>query len=222
LATILRDGITHTPKFEVGAERSARIVLSDGPVLRGTVIDATTGKPVRLEVRVRQGRQRLGNAVTSETDGRFAIPCPVQGPVTLEMWPPEAPSRSQTPYPLLVRGEVEVGQELRLRIPRVRGEGADLPVDAEILVTDAETGAALGGANVMYEALRDGFWMMVTDWNRIGSDGRASGRVIRGERYRANVAGPWDGPVMYVRQEIECAAAADSIRLGVALVREPK
>jgi hypothetical protein len=228
-ATIVRHGVTHTPRFEVGRERSASIVLADGPVLRGRVVDAVSGAAVGLiQVRAHVAKEHVRSAVTSGEEGRFAIPCPANGTLRLTIWPleTEAGNDPRTPYPYVVRREIDLaaldGEELRVSLPRVRGEGADLSVAADVLVTDAETGAAVDGANVTCEVLRDGFWMSVTDWIQTGSDGRATGRIIRGDVYRLIVAGPWEAAIAYAHQEVECGAPGDAIRVAVALARKPK
>src|SRR5439155_1287463 len=71
-------------------------------------------------------------------------------------------------------------RERDIVVPRVRGEGAEEPsVDMAAFVTEDGTGKALAGAEVYVQAVRGDLWISAGSI-RTGSDGRATGRVIRG------------------------------------------
>lgn len=225
-AVIKREGAVRTFPFEVGAKRRRRLVVARAPVLRGRVVDATTGVPVK---RIRITVTRIGPPVFTDEDGRFVAASPPDGDVTLCLWPDRGPSGVSylnIPYPHYVRREfgrdAPPTEALVVRLPRIRGSDAlAMPVALEVVVTDAATGAPLDGAKIHVSACRDGYWHTL-DTVHAGEGGRAAGHLVEADRYRFWVRGPDGTSPRYDVAELERAGGANELRFGVALARGVK
>jgi hypothetical protein len=226
-ATIERDGAARTFPFQVGTAPGHRIVVeAAAAVLRGRVVDAKTGAPVK-RIQVVWSRQRAP-AITDD-DGRFSLAVPDDDNLTLLVWPgrgPEGVTYPDSPYPSHARRKLKKATlpagDLLIRLPCVRGAHVnEMPVALEVLVTDAETGAPLAGAAVYVAARREGFWYFV-DAIHAGEGGRAVGHLIEADRYRLWVRGPDGASPRYEVAELERDGKTNEIRIGASLARGAK
>jgi RNA polymerase sigma-70 factor (ECF subfamily) len=195
-------------------------------VVAGRVVEAGTRVPITNRVVMVSlddptTRERYGEA-TLDAEGRFEVGGLPSRPLVVLLALSAGPRREadpRSPYPsILWTVTPKEGERLEREfvVPRLRGEGAEEPaVEVSARVVERGTGAPLGGATVSVEAVRGDLRIRVGSL-RTGPDGRASERVLAGERY-VLYAGRWTDAQTHENLRTEVVPSGERVEANLEL-----
>jgi RNA polymerase sigma-70 factor (ECF subfamily) len=184
------------------------------------------GRSVRVALATPDARGWVGQGVT-DADGRYEVGGLPAQPLTVRYALPSLSDGRRdpdSPYPTATWDVTpEAGERRRhdVLVPRVRGEGAEEPgVDASIAASEVGSSAPLAGVTALPEARRGDTWVECASM-RTGADGRATGRLLRGERYRFRLYRSAGNALTHALKTIEATPVGEGVQVEAVLERVP-